>query len=159
MNVHELKTWPEYFQAIIDGIKPFEVRKNDRDYQVGDILLLREYDPIISEYTARDILVEVTYILDKKPFAPDGYVIMAIDPEKAYKQAWGNISPCCGCSDQALAHNETLKAQNTTLLDMLKKLDEAILTYLICCPICFDDRGHAKDCELKNLIGEVEKCT
>ena len=77
MNVHELKTWPEYFQAIIDGIKPFEVRRNDRDYQVGDTLFLMEYDPERG-FTGRNILREVTYILNKKPFVPDGYVIMGI---------------------------------------------------------------------------------
>lgn len=39
---HDLKILPRYFDAVEDGSKPFEVRRNDRDYQVGDILLLRE---------------------------------------------------------------------------------------------------------------------
>jgi len=42
---HELKCHSEYFQRICTGQKTFEIRKNDRDYQVGDILALREYDP------------------------------------------------------------------------------------------------------------------
>lgn len=41
---HELKTWLPYFDAIVDGTKLFEVRKNDRDFQVGDCLRLIPFD-------------------------------------------------------------------------------------------------------------------
>lgn len=50
---HNLKTWPEYFQAVIDGKKTFEIRKNDRDFKVGNELLLQEYDPEQETYTGR----------------------------------------------------------------------------------------------------------
>ena len=36
MKIHELKTLPEYFDAVFMGKKNFEIRKNDRDYKVGD---------------------------------------------------------------------------------------------------------------------------
>lgn len=36
--IHELKTLPEYFELVRKGIKNFEVRKNDRDFKVGDML-------------------------------------------------------------------------------------------------------------------------
>lgn len=39
---HDLKILPQFFDSVDDGSKPFEVRRNDRDYQVDDILLLRE---------------------------------------------------------------------------------------------------------------------
>lgn len=45
MTEHVLKTWPEFFRAIVDGKKTFEVRKNDRGFQTGDVLHLREFDP------------------------------------------------------------------------------------------------------------------
>lgn len=41
-RIHELKCYSEYFSRIQSGQKTFEIRKNDRDYQVGDILILTE---------------------------------------------------------------------------------------------------------------------
>lgn len=46
-KTHELKCWPEFFRAVKSGEKTAEVRYNDRDYQVGDLILLRIYYPDI----------------------------------------------------------------------------------------------------------------
>lgn len=75
---HSLKTWHEYFQAVLDDKKTFEIRKNDRDFSVGDFLRLEEFNPDTESYTGRSIHVRVLYILDKQPFVPDGYVCMSI---------------------------------------------------------------------------------
>jgi len=45
MSVHVLKTWPVYFAAVKRGEKLFEVRRNDRFFQLGDQVDLVEYDP------------------------------------------------------------------------------------------------------------------
>lgn len=45
MSTHELKIWPAFFASVQAGDKPFEIRKHDRDYQVGDQLQLREFVP------------------------------------------------------------------------------------------------------------------
>ena len=75
-KVHDLKILPEYFRAVKSGEKTFEVRFNDRNFQKGDVLHLREWDG--NEYTGKSIFVEVTYILDNPSYCKDGYVIMAI---------------------------------------------------------------------------------
>lgn len=42
MTIHELKILPEYYKAQVEGKKNFEIRKNDRDYKLGDKLVLQE---------------------------------------------------------------------------------------------------------------------
>lgn len=78
---HELKIHPQYFKAIENGKKYWEIRKNDRNFKVGDIVLLREWDN--TEYSGKEILVEITYMLDDK-FAglAEGYVVFSIKPIK-----------------------------------------------------------------------------
>ena len=41
-RVHNVKIFPEYFEGIINGTKPFEFRKNDRGYKPGDCVCLNE---------------------------------------------------------------------------------------------------------------------
>jgi|GEM_PF-728157 len=68
---HELKCWPPYFEEVLTGRKPFEVRKiEDRWFKVGQTILLREYDgslkqrePETDGYTGRTCLRRITYIL------------------------------------------------------------------------------------------------
>lgn len=60
-KLHRLKTLTRYFGAVMIGLKPFEVRFNDRDYRVGDFLLLQEYDPETETY-GRETMRQVTYI-------------------------------------------------------------------------------------------------
>jgi ASC-1-like (ASCH) protein len=73
---HRLKIWPEYFEAVLSGKKTFEIRKNDRGFQVNNLLLLQEYNPEAEEYTGRELLVEVTYITDFGQ--PNNQVVMSI---------------------------------------------------------------------------------
>jgi hypothetical protein len=79
-GTHVLKTWPKYFEAVYFGEKTFEVRKNDRNFQVGDVLVLREWDPETEEYSGRKMEVKVTYMMhgSEHTVIDDGYVIMGI---------------------------------------------------------------------------------
>ncbi len=58
---HELKILPKYFQEVIDGNKPFELRKDDRDYKKGDTLKLNEWKD--GEYTGSYATRLITYVL------------------------------------------------------------------------------------------------
>ena len=82
---HELKTWPSYFHAVNYGLKPFEVRLNDRDYQVGDILSLVYFDPTYKEFGFDEkgnklrIDKRVSYVLSGGQFGIEpGYVVMGL---------------------------------------------------------------------------------
>jgi len=58
---HELKTETQFFQAIERGVKKFELRKNDRNFKVGDFLNLKE--TVNEIYTGRSIdTLEIKYI-------------------------------------------------------------------------------------------------
>jgi hypothetical protein len=78
MKVHELKCWPPYLREIQGGEKTFEFRKNDRGFQVGDLLLLKEWIPETNEYTGTECFVKVTYGLFQGFGLPDGYCILQI---------------------------------------------------------------------------------
>jgi hypothetical protein len=79
VKTHELKTWPEAFEAMVQGFKVHEIRQDDRDFQVGDTLLLREWDPSTEEYSDRWMEVEITYLSRGPEWGiPDGVVVMSI---------------------------------------------------------------------------------
>lgn len=81
-TTHRLKTWPTFFGAVMSRTKPFEVRKNDRDFQPGDILCLEEWDPESEAYTGSRLLKHVTYVLHGGQFGIEpGYVVMGIGDE------------------------------------------------------------------------------
>lgn len=59
-NTHELKILPQYFDDVASGKKNFEIRKADRDFKVGDFLILKEWEG--GMYTGRTIVTKVDYI-------------------------------------------------------------------------------------------------
>jgi hypothetical protein len=73
--IHELKTLPSYFHDVRKGIKTFEVRKHDRNYQIHDTLILKEW---FEEYTGEEEVVRVTYILTDSAFVKEGFCILGI---------------------------------------------------------------------------------
>ena len=94
---HELKTHPSVFDAVKDGRKTWEFRRNDRDFQVGDTLILEFYDPAPNDFISSrshgylyeekgpgriHIDARVTYILHGGQFGvPVGFCVMSIEVE------------------------------------------------------------------------------
>lgn len=80
--IHRLKTLQPYFDDVKSGKKSFEIRVNDRDYQVGDMLILEEYDntDFTTGYTGQVIIKSVTYVLmDCSQYGlKDGYCILGL---------------------------------------------------------------------------------
>lgn len=84
MATHELKTWPAYFEAVSSGIKPFELRRDDREFAAGDLLRLREYDPDAARYTGRVVEAKVSYVVRDAPHfgLMPGFAILGLDPRR-----------------------------------------------------------------------------
>lgn len=88
MKLHKLKLVQPYFSQVKyhngkveNFFKKFEVRENDRDYQVGDLLLLLEYEikPILNVFPGDGYFTEINYILNSN-YTLDNYIILGLNP-------------------------------------------------------------------------------
>ena len=76
-DAHELKCLPEYYEAVRENRKTFELRKNDRGFRVGDVVRLKEYDG--SSYTGRELVRRITYILEGPVYGlENGWCILGL---------------------------------------------------------------------------------
>ncbi len=61
-RTHALKCWPKYFEEVLANRKPFEIRKADRPFAVGDLLVLQEWCPQREQYTGQQCVRVITYV-------------------------------------------------------------------------------------------------
>ena len=88
MAEHVLKIHPAPFAAVLSGEKRHEIRKADRPFAVGDVLVLEEFDPDCfvdapshHGYTGRSLRVRVTYLSAGGTWGlPEGLCVMSVDP-------------------------------------------------------------------------------
>lgn len=78
-KTHYVKCESEFFNDVVDDFKTFEIRKNDRDYQPGDDIVLREYDKELKKLTGREERVSIIYMLEDYPGIEPGYCILGIE--------------------------------------------------------------------------------
>lgn len=83
---HCLKINPIYLDEIVNGEKMFEVRKNDRNFQKDDVLVLQAYDNEKKLYLGKEIEVEVTYVLQEFEGLKDEYVVLGIKTKSSYEE-------------------------------------------------------------------------
>lgn len=76
---HIIKILPKYLDEQLTGNKTFEIRKDDRNYEVGDYIMMKEIDPDSEKFTGRFMIVWVSYLLRGSDFlgVEDGYVALA----------------------------------------------------------------------------------
>ena len=75
-TVHQIRIGTTFFDDAAAGVKPFTIRKNDRNYKVGDILEKMEFDE--GKYTGRSLRQEVVYMLEDYAGIVEGYCIMGL---------------------------------------------------------------------------------
>lgn len=75
MKLHDLKIHPKYYSAVKSGNKTFEIRKNDRDFKVGEEVCLSEFADGCFTHAPK-IYGRITYITDYEQ--KEGFVVMAI---------------------------------------------------------------------------------
>lgn len=79
MNQHYVKSWVPFFQAFKTGEKKHDMRDlKDRDYKVGDLMVLQEYDPFKGVYTGDEMTMRITYITSRA--TPCAFSSAALDP-------------------------------------------------------------------------------
>jgi hypothetical protein len=78
---HELKTDPEPFGAVWSGHKRAEFRRDDRPFEVGDDLLLREFDQPSGAYSGREVVASITHIIrgsESRYGIPEGFAMLSV---------------------------------------------------------------------------------
>lgn len=83
MKTHILKCIQPYFDEVVAGRKQFEVRLNDKDYQIGDRIIQKEFFMAhgdgSGEFTGNEIdCGTITYILKDYPALKEGYIVFGL---------------------------------------------------------------------------------
>ncbi|GAA3175948.1 DUF3850 domain-containing protein [Rhodococcus baikonurensis] len=87
MTIHEIKLDRKWFDRVANGTKRVEIRRADRDYQIGDQLVMREYEMTIlaDRYTEREVTVNVTHVLYSIPGLSADYVALSISNPQVHE--------------------------------------------------------------------------
>lgn len=78
MTTHDIKCLPAQFAVLETQEKTFEFRKNDRNYQVGDLLIIREWLLSEQRYTGKRVMRIVSHMLTEGFGLPDGYAVLSL---------------------------------------------------------------------------------
>lgn len=79
MKMHTVKCETEWLDAVIAGDKTFELRYDDRGYEVGDYLALEEWDPQTQEYKGQIVIVKVIYAFKDERWLQPNTIAMSIE--------------------------------------------------------------------------------
>jgi hypothetical protein len=117
MKLHYLKTIPPFFEEVERGVKTFEVRRDDRDFSVGDVLVLQEYDG--DKYTGKTISRLVIYKLEGGQFGLEaGYCVLGLGA------SWGTAAQLASQIEDFAAFSEaaTVEVPVSALCQWVRQL-------------------------------------
>lgn len=89
-NIHEVEIDYKYASAIANGRKTFEIRKNDKDYKVGDCLIFRVKNIPPHRWCLEiakklyDNIYKITNVLNQSEGLEEGYIILAFKKRKRW---------------------------------------------------------------------------
>lgn len=78
-QVHHLKIWPDFFAKVRRGDKTAEIRLDDRDFRIGDKLVLREWKPRAKRFTGRfeeRVITDITWLSQWVPGVTEPYCVL-----------------------------------------------------------------------------------
>ncbi len=78
--IHHKKIKAKYFEKVMTGKKPYELRINDCDYRVGDFIVLNELQK--NGYTGRWGIVKIVDMFEDhtSEFLQDDIVVLTVEP-------------------------------------------------------------------------------
>ena len=129
MKIHYKKILPQYFNDVVNGNKPFELRLNNCNYEVGDRLVLKEFKPKINEeYTGREISKEITYVFKGGQFGIDkDYCILGLKQDNKEKDIYLKAINTFGQHQQMIKTIEECNELGTVLAQTFTKPDDVPL--------------------------------
>lgn len=122
-RVHMLKCWPTPFAAVRAHLKEFEIRFNDREFTVGDEVVLQEWDPDGEAYTGQEEHRMIRFLLSEEDHGViHGHVALGFGPMPAQDPHVDGP----GLTLQDLAHWHTMSSSNASLrADAARNVAEA----------------------------------
>ena len=121
---HELKCWSGFFNLVWEGVKTFEYRVDDRQYNEGDDLVVRDWDKDKSEYRGRYYTAKVGYVLHCATFdGSTGWVILSLLDVKKFDSEFVPPSGehtgcrCPNCPERQSPKQECECCKSTRLAD------------------------------------------
>ncbi|MBR4182474.1 MAG: DUF3850 domain-containing protein [Lachnospiraceae bacterium] len=125
-KIHDLKILKHYATPVLEGIKTFEVRKDDRGYKKNDILRFHVTQPNgdpVPDHRLNGRQYLITYILDMSQLGIEEYVVLGIKPFQdtpdhvgeimmrmcneycKYPDTWDEEEKGCELSDSGICDN------------------------------------------------------
>lgn len=83
-KTHYLKCVQPFFEDVLIGRKKFEHRRDDREFDLFDIVILQEYNMQDNSFSGREVAVYITYILRDRAGLDSDFCIFSF--EKIYNK-------------------------------------------------------------------------